>query len=64
MSIVTKGGDRGSTGLVGCARVPPRIAGMVDGGDIAMSIVTKGGDRGSTGLVGGVRVPLRIAGLV
>ncbi len=29
MSIVTKGGDKGSTGLVGAVRVPPRIAGMV-----------------------------------
>ena len=29
MSIVTKGGDKGSTGLVGTVRVPSRIAGMV-----------------------------------
>ena len=29
MSIVTKGGDKSGTGLVGGVRVPSRIAGMV-----------------------------------
>ena len=29
MSIVTKAGDKGSTGLVVGVRVPPRMAGMV-----------------------------------